>query len=191
MGSSGHKCDTPPLYRIIKYIIILIAALLVLNYLYQNSSLFYRKTFTMPLSLHLNKNDIYMIKGEEFHLYVFDINKRVSFSSTNFRVAGVNFNGRVFAYNTGKAFIIAKVGKKELRCRVHVVDINSKSIELKSGESYRLKIKGSNAFISWKSKDKEIATVSMFGKVTAKSRGSTVITARIKGKTLKCKVVVN
>lgn len=132
-----------------------------------------------------------MIKGEEFHLFVYDINKRVSFSSTNFRVAGVNFNGRVFAYNTGKAFIIAKVGKKELRCRVHVVDISSKSIELKAGETYHLKIKGSNAFVSWKSKDKEIATVSMFGKVTAKSCGSTVITAKIKGKTLKCKVVVN
>ena len=131
-----------------------------------------------------------MIKGEEFHLYTFDINKRVSFSSTNFRVAGVNFNGRVFAYNTGKAFIIAKVDKKELRCRVHVVDINSETIVLRVGETFHLKIKGSGALVSWKSREKNIATVSMFGKVTAKNRGSTVITAKIKGKTLKCKVVV-
>lgn len=190
MGKSGRKHDTPPIFRIYKYIIILIAAVVVLKFLYQNSSLFYRKTFELPFSLHLNKKDIYMVKGEEFHLFVFGINKRVSFSSTNFRVADVNFNGRVFAYNTGKAFIIAKVDKKELRCRVHVIDINRESLELKAGETYRLKIKGSLSFVSWKSSNKKIATVSMFGKVTAKSRGSTIITAKIKGKTLKCKIVV-
>jgi hypothetical protein len=191
LGKSSHSNDTPLIYRIYKYIIIVIAILLVLRYLYQNSSLFFRKNIVMPFSLHLNERDLYMIKGEEFHLYVYDINKRVSFSTTNFRVAGVNFNGRVFAYNTGKAFIIAKVDKKELRCRVHVIDINKDALKLSAGETYKLKIKGSRSLVSWKSGDRKIATVSMFGKVTAKSRGSTVITAKIKGRTLKCKVVVD
>jgi uncharacterized protein YjdB len=127
-----------------------------------------------------------MIKGEEYRLYVFGINKRVSYSSTNFRVAGVNFNGRVFAYRTGKAFITAKVDGKDLRCRVYVVDINKEKLNLKVGDSYRLKVKGSNAFVSWKSENKEIATVSMFGKVTARKKGSTVLYANIKGKKLKC-----
>jgi uncharacterized protein YjdB len=127
-----------------------------------------------------------MEKGEEYRLFVYGINKRVSYSSTNFRVAGVNFNGRVFAYQTGKTFITAKVDGKDLRCRVYVIDMNKDMLNLKVGDSYRLKIKGSNSFVSWKSENKKIATVSMFGKITAKKKGSTVIYANIKGKTLKC-----
>lgn len=69
-----------------------------------------------------------MVKGEEFRLFVYGINKRVSYHSTNFRVAGVNFNGRVFAYQTGKAYIIAKVDNKELKCRVKVIDLNKKDL---------------------------------------------------------------
>lgn len=187
---AGKNQGTPNLFRIIEYLIILLIFILVFNYFYHNSSLFYRKFFTTPFSLHLNENDLYMIKGEEFHLFVYDINKRVSFSSTNFRVAGVNFNGRIFAYRTGKAFIIAKVGKKELRCRVHVIDINTRKKQLKAGETYKLKILGSSGFVSWSSKDKKTAQVNMFGKVTALSKGTTYIYAKVKGKKLKCEIKV-
>ncbi|MDD3174464.1 MAG: Ig-like domain-containing protein [Herbinix sp.] len=131
-----------------------------------------------------------MIKGEETHLFVFGLNKRVSFYSTNFRVAGVNFNGRVFAYQTGKAFIIAKVDGKELKCRVHVIDINKETIELKVGNTYRLSISGAMSFKSWKSENNYVATVNMFGKVKAKHTGKTVIIAKVKGRSLKCTVYV-
>jgi uncharacterized protein YjdB len=144
----------------------------------------------MPFSLHLSRQDIYMIKGEETHISVFGLNKRVKYHSTNFRVAGVNFTGRIFAYRTGKAFIIAKVGKKELKCRVHVIDISREKLVLKIGKSYRLKMKGAGAFTSWKSSDKSVATVTLFGTVTAKRKGKTVITAKVKGRTLKCTVTV-
>jgi uncharacterized protein YjdB len=130
------------------------------------------------------------MKGEEDHIFVYDINKRVSFSSTNFRVAGVSFNGRVFGYQVGKAFIIAKVGKRELKCRVHVIDINTKHLELTVGETYKLKILGTNSFVSWSSKNKKIASVSLFGKVEAKSPGTTVIYAKVKGKRIKCEIKV-
>lgn len=176
--------------RAIRFVIILLIGVVVLQYLYENSSLFYTKSFNLPFTMHLNRNDLYLVKGEEFHLYVFAINKRVSFSSTDFRVAGVNFNGRVFAYQTGKAFIIAKVGNKELKCRVHVVDINRDKVTLKIGETYHLKMIGSHAFVNWRISDKEIASVGMFGKVTAKSRGTTTVYGKIKGKTVKCKVIV-
>jgi uncharacterized protein YjdB len=138
----------------------------------------------------LNKQDVYLIKGEEFKLSVFAINKRVSYSSTNFRVVGVNFNGRLFAYRTGKAFIIAKVGKKQLKCRVHVIDINKENLTLKVGDSYRLKIRGSNTYTRWKSNDSNVVSVNMFGKVKAKNKGRTVIYAKVKGKVLKCNVNV-
>jgi uncharacterized protein YjdB len=131
-----------------------------------------------------------MIKGEETHLSVFGLNKRVSFSSTNFRVAGVNFNGRVFAYRTGKAFIIARVDGKELKCRVHVIDINKEVLTLKAGEAYRLRISGTSSFKSWKSNNKEVAVVTVFGTVKAKKKGKAVITASVKGRSLKCTVIV-
>ena len=184
--------DKKPLYYyLIKYFIILISMILLLNYLHRNSSLFYRKSLVLPFSLHLNEYDLYMIKGEEFHLYVFGINKRVSFSSTNFRVAGVNFNGRVFAYQTGKAFIIARVDKKDLKCRVHVIDINEDMRRLSIGDTFRLKIRGTNSYVRWKSCDKKIATINMFGKIKAVSKGSTIIYAKVKGRTLSCTIEVD
>jgi uncharacterized protein YjdB len=140
--------------------------------------------------MHLNENDLYLAKGEEFHLYVFAINKRVSFTSTNFRVAGVNFNGRVFGYQTGKAYIIAKVGNRELKCRVHVIDISKDKIVLQAGETYHLKILGTHSYVNWRSKDKEVATVGSFGKVTAKNKGKTTVYGKVKGKVFKCTVIV-
>jgi uncharacterized protein YjdB len=131
-----------------------------------------------------------MIKGEETHLSVFGINKRVSFYSTNFRVAGVNFNGRVYAYRTGKAFIIAKTGNSELKCRVHVIDINKKNLRLKVGETYRLRINGAFVFVKWKSDNNGIAVINMLGKVKAIKKGKTVIYAKVKGKKLKCSIRV-
>lgn len=187
---SGCKQKPPVIQQLMKLIIVILIILIVLKYFYQNSSLYYRKLFYLPFSLHLNEHDLYMIKGEEFHLFVYGINKWVSFSSTNFRVADVNFNGRVFAYNTGKAFIIAKVDGKKLKCRVHVIDINKHKIRLSVGETYRLKIRGTNSFVRWSSKDKDIAKVSMFGKVTAKQPGKTIIYAKVKGKKLKCEIIV-
>lgn len=184
-------CNKPPLlFQIYKIIIIVLGFILVFRYLYENSSLFYLNSVELPFSLHLNKQDLYLIKGEEYKLSVFGINKRVSYYSTNFRVVGVNFNGRVFGYQTGKAFIIAKVDNKKLKCRVHVIDINKKVVTLKKGETFRLRIKGTNAFVGWKSKNNGIATVSIFGKIKAVSSGTTVIYGKVKGRTLKCTVKV-
>jgi uncharacterized protein YjdB len=144
----------------------------------------------LPFSVHLNKQDVVLIKGEEFHLFVYGINQRVSYSTSNFRVAGVNFNGRVMAYQTGKAFIIVKVKGKVLKCRVRVIDINKEKLTLKEGKTYRLNVKGIAAFASWSSSNTKVASVSIFGKVKAKAAGDTVITAKVKGKIVKCKLHV-
>jgi uncharacterized protein YjdB len=131
-----------------------------------------------------------MIKGEEFRLYVFGINERVTYSTTNFRVAGVNFNGRVKAHQTGKTFIIANVKGKELKCRVYVIDLNRKSLEMRVGKSYKLRIIGSNAHEEWSSSNNKVVSVSASGKIKAKKKGHAVIYAKIKGKKLKCSVWV-
>ncbi|MFT4143946.1 MAG: Ig-like domain-containing protein [Mobilitalea sp.] len=190
MSKGKGKDNRPFVFQIYKLFVIAFASILILHFLYQNSSLFYLKLPDMPFSLHLNKEDVYLIKGEEFKLTVFGINKRVSFKSTNFRVAAVLFTGKIIALQPGKTYIIAKVDNKELKCRVHVLDLNKKVIKLRVGDSYGLDVKGVTAFVNWKSKNREIASVNYFGKVTAKAKGNTVIYAKVKGKTLRCTVTV-
>lgn len=187
----GQKKDSKSLIgRLYKLIILVMALILIVRFLYMNSSLYFLNWRDLPFSLHFNTDDLYLIKGEEFKLFVYGINQRVSYSSTNFRVAGVNFNGRVYGYNTGKAFIIAKVRGEKIKCRVHVIDINHDSLKLKPGETKKLKVKGTASFVSWKSSNNKVATVSMFGKVRAKKKGTAVIYGRVKGKTLKCTIKV-
>lgn len=173
-----------------KGIIIFALLIIVIFSLYRNSSLFYRKSIILPFSLHLNRQKVYLVKDEEFRLFVNGINKRVKFYSTNFRVAGVNFNGRVYAYQTGKAFIIARVDGKRLKCRVKVIDINKKQLDLDVGDTYRLGVKGPVFFAKYKSTNSNIATVNIFGKVKAIKTGNTTIIIKVKGKILKCSVAV-
>jgi uncharacterized protein YjdB len=176
--------------RLYKGIIIAVTLLLVTVLLYRNTGLFYRKGIIYPFSLHLNRQEVYLVKGEEFKLFVYGINKRVSFHSTNFRVAGVNFNGRVFAYNTGKTFIIAKVDGRQLKCRVKVIDLNKKRLALKVGDTYRLGVKGPVFFARYKSSNSNVASVNIFGQVKANKSGKTTITVNAKGKVLKCNITV-
>ena len=188
---SQSNCYKKPFYyNIIKFFIFAIIGIVLLKFVYENSSLFYRKSIQLPFTLHLNERDLYLIKGEEFRLYVYALNKRVAFYSTNFKVADVNFNGRVYGYQTGKAFIIAEVDHKELKCRVHVIDINRKTLRLKKGETYHLKIKGTYSYVRWKSGDTRVATVNLFGHVKAVDKGKTVIVAKVKGKILTCNIIV-
>lgn len=70
------------------------------------------------------------------------------------------------------------------------VKLNKKTLTLKKGATYKLKVKGTSKKVTWKSSKKKIATVSSNGKVTAKKVGKTVISAKVGGKTYKCKVTV-
>lgn len=176
--------------KIFKILIIVLAIFLLIRLLIHNSSKFYLKRPYLPFSLHLNRQDLVMVKGEEFKLFVYGINKRVSFTSSNFRVAGVNIFGKVTAYQPGKAFIKAEVDNKILKCRVRVIEINKKNVTLKKGDTYRLRVKGIVAVPKWSSSNKEVAQVNRFGKVTAKAKGKTTITAEVKGKVVKCVVEV-
>lgn len=179
-----------PIGKILKVVIIALAVVLILNLLDRNSPMHFKNWPDLPFSLHLNTEDVVLVKGEEHKLFVYGINKRVSYSSTNFRVAGVNFNGRIRAHQTGKAFIIAKVGNTKMKCRVRVIDINKEKLTLKVGNTYPLKVTGMFCVPSWKSSNPQVASVSMFGRVKAKGKGRTVITARVKGRELKCTVIV-
>lgn len=70
------------------------------------------------------------------------------------------------------------------------VKISKKSIFLMKGESCKLKVTGTKKKVKWSSSNKNVATVSSNGKVTAKKEGLVTITAKISNKKYKCKVEV-
>lgn len=178
--------------KIMKIVVIVISILLIGNFLYQRTSLYFFDMPHLPLSQHLNKDNIVLEKGETFRLSVFAVNKRVYYSSRDFKVAYVNLNGKVFAKKTGVTFITAKVGKKTLRCKVRVIAINRKKLSLDVGEKYKLCVEGDGILsnVTWKSSNSSIANVDDYGYVKAKRKGTTVITAKVYGKKLTCKLKV-
>lgn len=157
-----------------------------------NTSIYYKKGHFLPFFHRLNDKDIILTPGEEFTLRVQNINKRVKFSSLDIKVAGVTPFGTIVAFRPGRTFVTAKYDDNELRCRVRVINLNKKKLNLKVDETYDLDVKGLGFFsrVRWSSNKKSVVKVNRFGKVVGVSKGRAVITAKVGKKTLKCQVVV-
>ncbi len=178
------------LSKLMKIVIIGISLLIVLRYLIINSSVYFRDYRELPFTVHLNKDNIVMQKGDTFQLRINGINKRVKYSTTDFRIAWASPLGKIHALQTGKAYIKADVDKKTIKCRVRVIDINKDKLTLKVGESKRLRVKGMIRFPRWKSSDPKVVSVNRFGKVVAISKGKATISGKVKDAKLKCQVIV-
>ena len=70
------------------------------------------------------------------------------------------------------------------------VKISHKKLTMTAGFTEVLKVTGAKGKAKWSSSNPEVAKVSSKGKVTALKAGSAVISAKVKGKELKCKVTV-
>lgn len=70
------------------------------------------------------------------------------------------------------------------------IKLNKKTVYLLKGKTYKLKVKGSKSKAKWISSDKTVVSVSKKGKIKAIGYGTATVTAKVKGKTLKCKVTV-
>lgn len=71
------------------------------------------------------------------------------------------------------------------------ISLNKTSLKLIKGKKYKLKLKNAKVVkIKWKSRNKKIASVNKSGKVTAKKKGSTTITATYGKKKYECRVTV-
>ena len=70
------------------------------------------------------------------------------------------------------------------------VKLNKTKASLYVNESVQLKIKGSTKKVTWSSSKKSVATVNSKGEVIAKKSGSAIISAKVEGKTYKCKITV-
>lgn len=160
-------------------------------------------------NIKLNKKELNLYSGKTYQLtakpspksrYL----KRVTWKSTNKKVATVDENGKVTTKKEGKCYITANVpGGKKTKCKVVVTDyytkkikLNDTSIKLVADKKFKLKAspgeKGKHLQkVTWKSTNNKVATVNSSGKVTAKNKGKCYITASVPGgKKVKCKVTV-
>lgn len=70
------------------------------------------------------------------------------------------------------------------------VKLNKSKVTLIKGQTATLSIKGTKKKVSWSSNNRNVATVSTKGKVTAKKKGTATITAKVGTKKYKCTVKV-
>ena len=71
-----------------------------------------------------------------------------------------------------------------------ITKINKTKATLIKGKTVQLKLTGTKGKIVWSSSNKKIAVVSSNGKVTAKAKGTAVITAKVQNKKYTCKIKV-
>ena len=70
------------------------------------------------------------------------------------------------------------------------IKLNKSNLTMTTGQTYKLIVKNNKKPVKWSSSKKKVASVTKKGKVTAKKKGKTNITAKVAGKKLVCKVKV-
>ena len=167
----------------------------------------------------LSKTKITMTVGQSKKLKVKGISKkrakRIKWKSSKKKVVTVTKTGKLKARKAGKAVITAKVGKKKLKCKVTVKKKRKKStkkkkskssskkmwlsktnVTLQAGSGVDLVLHNAKNVVKWSSSNKKVAwverdtTYKNHGAVQAVAKGTTVITAKVDGKTFKCHVKV-
>ena len=76
--------------------------------------------FVHAASIKLNKTSLTIYTGKTSTLKVIGTSKKVTWSTSNKKVATISSKGTVSAKSPGKATIIARVSKKNLKCNVTV-----------------------------------------------------------------------
>ena len=159
---------------------------------------------TANAAVKINKTSVSVLRGKTYNLKITGTKKKIKWTSSNKKIATVSASGKIKGINKGKCNIYAKVGKKKYTCKVTVkqpvtsIKLSKKSISLNKGKKYTLKARiapknAANKAVVWKSSNTKIASVSSKGVVTAKSTGTTTITATAKDgsrKKASCKVTV-
>lgn len=70
------------------------------------------------------------------------------------------------------------------------IRLNKKKATVYVGKTVKLKVKGTKKKVTWKTKNKKVATVSKKGVVKGKKAGKAQIVAKVAKKTLKCQITV-
>ena len=137
--------------------------------------------------------------GEKFKLKLSDLpdDAKVTWKSSNKKIASVTKKGNVHALAVGKAKITAEVGDKKFKCKVTVKNkgLEFASYTMSAGEIFTLHI-SAGAKVKWSGSysDSDLGTITSrnkgFVKFKADNEGTAVIKAKSDGKTYYCNVKV-
>ncbi len=127
--------------------------------------------------------------------------KTVIWTTSDPKVAAVSSSGIVTAMGPGACTITANCGGKSVSCSVSVVvpvasvTLDQVTKELNVGETFTLKAtvlpdNSTEKVVVWNTSNSSVASVTLFGVVTALKAGSCTITASCGGKTASCEVTV-
>ena len=142
----------------------------------------------------ISSSKLTMIKGQSKALKINGLKKgqKITWKSSNSKIITVNKAGKLQAKAKGSATITGTVSKRKYTCKVTVQTpkLNKTSVTLKAGQTYQLKLSGTNQKITWKSSSPKLVTVSASGKLSAKAAGNATVTAQVNGIRFVCKVKV-
>ena len=170
------------------------------------SSVFTVKTKAAnSVDITVDSATIYVGESKTLKATVVPKDKTITWKSSDTSIVKVSSSGKVTAVKKGTATITAyyKYDGKTYKdtCKITVkapsLKLSTTSASLMQGNTLTLKATTSPADldVTWKSSNTSIATVSSFGKVTAKKEGSVNVTASFvyKGVTYKksCKIQIN
>ncbi len=176
----------------LKKILLVILSLILFASAIQSTTAYAGSYPIIVLSRYSNTVDI----GDEFYIIAITSNaSKVTWKSSNSRIASVNTYGLVTPKKPGKVKITAKIKGAEASC---IVNVNETEIELDTvyasierDERVQLSAMTSNGSkVTWKTNRKSIATVDKNGIVTGVKPGEATITATADGTEATCKIVV-
>lgn len=129
----------------------------------------------------INASTMVLCKGNTQELKVLGATKKVSWSSSNKKVATVSSTGTVTAKKSGKTTITAKVNRKKYKCTVEVKNwaLNAQQISLCPDSTYTLKVTGTTQPVTWSASDQSTVLLSDTGTVTGTKAGHATIKAQI------------
>lgn len=140
-------------------------------------------------------SQVYVGKKATIKVTKTKVTGKVTFKSSNKKVATINRKGVITGKKAGKAVITVKVGKYTKKLTVKVKKPSFKlvksSVKLKKGKKTTIRVKAAPVSkVTYKTSNKKVATVNSKGVVTAKKKGTAKITVKCNGITRTFKVTV-
>lgn len=177
-----------------KKILISLITVFVLAMLPAESAILPGTVCVTEAAPRISSSKLTMIKGQSRTLKITGLKKgqKITWKSSNSKIVTVNKAGKLQAKAKGSATITGTVSKRKYTCKVtvQVPKLNKTSVTLKAGQTYQLKLSGTNQKITWKSSSPKLVTVSASGKLSAKSAGNATVTAQVNGIRFVCKVKI-
>lgn len=177
-----------------KKILISLITVFVLAMLPAESAILPGTVCVTEAAPRISSSKLTMIKGQSITLKITGLKKgqKITWKSSNSKIVAVNKAGKLQAKAKGSATITGTVSKRKYTCKVTVQapKLNKTAVTLKVGQTYQLKLSGTNQKITWKSSNSKIVTVNKAGKLIAKSAGNATVTAQVNGIRFVCKVKI-